>query len=247
MSHGQPCTIPNSFEPDNSNSTILPLADERARHPRPRPAAHRTPGQPRHSTRHGVFRPHHTRRAAHQCTGGAWFSRAQRRTRHLHGPLPRRTKCLRGLRHDLRRIASDPQPVGTRHVPAVHRGRQAWREASEDHGSTCRKDLSLLFERAQRRWAPPQQIPVPNTSDAATHATQLHGTCTGRTQRQPSRDRQLYAAGAPCRGARRGHDLFDRPGRAVVDDHQSVRADVVGHSRIIVAGDLGQAGSKTVE
>lgn len=35
--------------------------------------------------------------------------------------LPRRTRCLSGLRRDIRRLALGPESRGPRHVPAVHR------------------------------------------------------------------------------------------------------------------------------
>ena len=39
----------------------------------------------------------------------------------LHGALPRRTRRLPGLRHDLRRVALEPESRGPRHVSEVHR------------------------------------------------------------------------------------------------------------------------------
>jgi hypothetical protein len=59
-----------------------------------------------------------------------------------------RPRCLSGLRHDIRRLAEDPD-MFQRFIADVGPDRIAGRwEASEDHGSTWRKDFDLIFERA---------------------------------------------------------------------------------------------------
>jgi len=73
-------------------------------------------------------------------------SRRKRCARHPHGAAPRRTRCLPGLCHDIRRLAVEPRSRGLRHVPVVRRRRQPGARISTSFRAAVARSLVPAHE-----------------------------------------------------------------------------------------------------